>query len=79
MDETIRERDPRLQDVAVALLRMDPANRQLFIYPLIVLIMRVAATGSGSSSAPGTPADEDLDPHSRTLPIAPYAAESAQM
>jgi hypothetical protein len=79
VNETIRERDPRLQDVAVALLRMDHADRQPFIYPLIALIMRGAAEGSGSSSAPGTPGDEDLDPHSRTLPIALYASESAQM
>ena len=77
MDETIRERDPRLQDVAVALLRMDPANRQLFLYPLIALIMRVAAEGSGPTAAPGTPANGDLHPNARTLTTAPDAVELA--
>ena len=77
MDETIRERDPGLQDVAVALLRMDPADRQAFIRPLIALILRVAADGSGPTSAPGTPANGDLHPHARTLTTAPDAGEVA--
>ena len=62
MDESIRRRDPRVQDVAVALLRLDPADRQPFIRPLIALIMRVAAEGSGPTSAPGMPANRDLHP-----------------
>jgi len=77
VDETIRERDPRLQDVAVALLRMDPADRQAFIRPLIALIMRVAADGSGPTSAPGTPGNGDLHPNARTLTTAPDAVELA--
>ena len=77
MDESIRRRDPRVQDVAVALLRMDPADRQPFIRPLIALIMRVAAEDSGPTSAPGTPVDGDLHPHARTLTTAPDAGELA--
>ena len=56
MDESIRRSDPRVQDLAVALLRMDPADRQPLIRPLIALILRVAAEGSGPTSARGTPA-----------------------
>ena len=52
VDESIRRRDPRVQDVAVALLRMHPADRQPFIRPLITLILRVAADGSGPTAAP---------------------------
>ena len=71
VDESIRRRDPRVQEVAVALLRMDPADRQPFIRPLLALITRVAAEGSGPTSAPGTPAHGDLHPHARTLTTAP--------
>ena len=63
MNESIRRRDPRVQDLAVALLRMHPADRQPFIRPLIALILRVAADGSGPAAAPGTPANGDLHPH----------------
>jgi hypothetical protein len=79
VDESIRRRDPRVQDVAVALLRLDPADRQPLIRPLLSLILRVAAEGSGPTSAPGTPADGDLQHHARTLPIAPNAGELAPM
>ena len=77
VDESIRRRDPRVPDVAVALLRMDPADRQPFLRPLIALILRVAADGSGPTSAPGTPANGDLHPHARTLTTAPDAGEVA--
>ena len=77
MDESIRRRDPRVQDVAIALLRMDPAVRQPLIRPLIALILRVAAEGSGPNPAPGTPANGDLHPHARTLTTAPDAIELA--
>jgi hypothetical protein len=77
VDESIRRRDPLVQDVAVALLRMHPADRQPFIRPLIALIMRVAAEGSGPTWAPGTPANGDLHPHARTLTTAPDAVEWA--
>jgi hypothetical protein len=68
-----------VQEVAAALLRMDPSDRQTFIRPLIALIMRVAADGSGPTSAPGTPANGDLHPYARTLTAAPDAAEWAPM
>jgi hypothetical protein len=42
-----------VQDVAAALLRMDPADRRPFIRPLIALIMRVAADGNGPTPALG--------------------------
>jgi hypothetical protein len=77
VDESIRRRDPRVQDVAVALLRMDPDDRQPFIRSLIALIMRVAAEGSGPIAAPGTPANRVLHPHARTLTTAPDAVELA--
>ena len=77
MDESIRRRDPRVQDVALALLRMHPADRQPFLRPLLALILRVAAEGSGPTSAPGTPADGDLHPHARTLTTASDAVELA--
>lgn len=79
MDESIRRRDPRVPDVAIALLRMDPADLQPFIRPLIALITRVAAEGSGPTSAPGTPANWDLHPHERTLTTAPDAVELAPL
>ena len=79
MDETNRRRDPQVQDVALALLRMHPADRQPFIRPLLALIRRVAAEGSGPTAAPGTPANGDLHPHARTLTTAPDAAEWAPM
>ena len=79
MDESIRRRDPRVQDVALALLRMDPADRRPLIRPLLALILRVAAEGSGPTSAPGTLANGDLHPHARTLTIAPDAVELAPM
>src|SRR5262249_58234990 len=77
VEESIRRRDPRVQDVAAALLRMDPADRQPLIRPLIALILRVAADGSGPTAAPGTPANGDLHPHARTLTTAPDAVELA--
>jgi hypothetical protein len=79
VDELIRRCDPRVQDVAVALLRMDPADRQPFIRPLIALITRIAAEGSGPTSAPGTSVNWDLHPHARTLTTAPDAVELAPM
>jgi hypothetical protein len=79
VDERVRKPDPRVQDVSAALLRMDPGDRRAFIRPLLALIMRVAADGSGPTSAPGTPANGDLHPHPRTLTTAPDAVESAPM
>jgi hypothetical protein len=79
VDESIRNPELRLQEVAGALLRMDPADRQPFIRPLLALILRVAAEGSSPTSAPGTPAHGDLHPHARTLTTAPDAAEWAPM
>ena len=79
MDERIRRPDPRVQDVTAALLRMDPSDRQAFMRPLIALIMRVAADGSGPTSAAGTLANGDLQPHPRTLTTAPDAVELAPM
>src|SRR5262245_65951735 len=73
VDESIPRRDPRVQDVAVALLRLDPADRQPLIRPLIALILRVAADGSGPTAAPGMPAHGDLPPPARTLADAPDA------
>ena len=69
--EGIRRPDPRVQDVAAALRRMDPSDRQAFVRPLIALILRVAADGSGPTAAPDTPANGDLHPHARTLTTAP--------
>jgi hypothetical protein len=68
-----------VQDVAVALLRLDPADRHPFIRPLLALILRVAADGSGPTSAPGTLANGHLHPHARTLTTAPGAVELAPM
>jgi hypothetical protein len=51
VDESIRRRDPRVKDLAVALLRKHPADRQPLILPLLALILRVAADGSGPTSA----------------------------
>jgi hypothetical protein len=62
VDESIRRRDPRVQDVAVALLGMDPVERRPLIRPLLALIRRVAADGRGPAAAPGTSADGDLHP-----------------
>ena len=71
VDESIRSRVPRVQDVAVALLRMHPADRQPFLRPLLALILRVAAEGSDLTSAPGSVANGYLHPHARTLTTAP--------
>ena len=79
VDERIRRPDPRVQDVSAALLRMDPADRQPFLRPLIALILRVAADGSAPTSAPGRPGNGDLHPHTRTLTTAPDAVELAPM
>ena len=79
MDERIRRPDPRVQDVTAALLRMDLSDWQAFMRPLIALIMRVAAAGSGPTSAPGTPVNRDLHPHPQTLTTAPDAGELAPM
>jgi hypothetical protein len=51
-----------VQDVAVALLGMDPADRRSLIRPLLALILRVAADGRGPTAARGTPANGDLHP-----------------
>ena len=79
MDERIRRPDPRVQDVTAALLRMDPSDRQAFMRPLIALIIRVAAGGSGPATAPGTLANGDLHPHPRSFTTAPDAIELAPM
>jgi len=79
VDESIRRRDPRVQDVALALLRMDPADRQPFIRPFIALIMRAAADSSGPTSAPVTPANGDLHLHPRSFTAAPDAIELTPM
>ena len=79
MDERIRRPDPRVQDVTAALLRMDPSDRQAFMRPLIALIIRVAAHGSGPTSAPDTLANGDLHPHPRSFTTAPDAIELAPM
>ena len=79
MDERIRRPDPRVQDVTAALLRMDLSDWQAFMRPLIALIIRVAAHGSGPTSAPGTLANGDLHPHPRSLTTAPDARELAPM
>jgi hypothetical protein len=55
-----------VQDVAVALLRIDPADRQPLIRPLIALILRLAADSGVPTWAPGTPTNGDLHPHART-------------
>jgi hypothetical protein len=68
-----------VQEVAATLLNMDSSDREAFIHPLITLILRVAADGSRPTSAPGTPANEDLHLHARTLTTAPDAAELAPM
>jgi hypothetical protein len=52
-----------VQDVAVALLRIDPADRQPLIRTLIALILHVAAETGVPTWARGTPADGDLHPH----------------
>ena len=69
----------RVQDLAVALLRMDPADRQPFVRPLIALILRVAAQGSGPTWSPDTPANGDPHPHALTLTTAPDAVELAPL
>jgi hypothetical protein len=79
VDERVRRPDPRVQDVAAVLLRMDPSERQALIRPLLALIMRVAADGSGPTSAPGTPTNGDRHPDPRTLTTAPDAVELAPM
>jgi hypothetical protein len=79
VDELIRRRNPRVQEVALALLRMDPADRQPFLRPLLALILCVAADGSGSTAAPSTPANGDLHPDARTLTTAPDAVKLAPM
>jgi hypothetical protein len=79
VDESIRWPELRVQAVAAALLRMDPAARRPFIRAIIALIERIAADGSGPTSAPGTSANGDLHPHPRTLTTAPDAVEWAPM
>jgi hypothetical protein len=71
VDNSIRKGDPRLQDVAAALMCLDPADRRPFIRPFIALIRRVAAEGSDLTSAPGSVANGYLHPHARTLTTAP--------
>jgi hypothetical protein len=77
VDKLIRRCDPRVRDAAAALLCMDSADRQPFISPLLALLVRAAAEGSGPTSAPGTPANGNLDPHDGTLTSAPDAGELA--
>ncbi len=43
MDEAPRRPDPRVCDVAAALLRLAPNDRHAFIPPLIALLERVVA------------------------------------
>jgi hypothetical protein len=54
---------------------MEPTDRQPFIRQLIALILRVSAEGSGPTSAPGTPANGDLHPHTETRTTGPDAIE----
>jgi hypothetical protein len=79
VDERVRRPDPRVRDVAGALLRMDSSDRHALVRPLIALIMRVAADGSGPTSAPGKPANGDLHSHPRTLTTAPDAVKLAPL
>jgi hypothetical protein len=51
-----------VQGVAAALLHMHPADRRLFIRPLIALIERVVDGDTDAISASSTPANRDL-PH----------------
>jgi hypothetical protein len=62
VNESFRRRDLRFQDAAAALLRLDSADRQRFIPPLIELLMHVTSEGSGPTSAPSTPANGHLHP-----------------
>src|SRR5262249_31100856 len=62
VDESIRRRDPRVQDVAVALLRMDPADRPPFIRPLPRCAPARAGGGTGPTPAPGRPANGGSPP-----------------
>jgi hypothetical protein len=73
--KAIRRRHPRVQDVAAALLRMDPAARQPFIRPFIDLVMRVTAVTGSPPLAPCTPANWDLYVDARTLTTAPDEIE----
>jgi hypothetical protein len=73
--ERIRRPDPCVQEVAAALLRMDPCDRQAFIHPLIALIMHVWPTAADQPSAPGTPTNGVLRPRTQTLATAPDAGE----
>ena len=77
VDESIRRPELRVQAVAAALLRMDPADRRPFIRPLIALIERVAADGNSTILVASEPANGDLHPHARTLTTAPDAVELA--
>ena len=53
MDETLRRPEPRVRDVAAALLPLNPPDRRAFIGPLIALIERVAADGVRPRTDPG--------------------------
>ena len=67
MDESIRRPELRVQVVAAALLRMDPADRRPFIRPLIALIERVAADGNRKILVASEPANGDRHPHARAI------------
>ena len=45
VDERFRRPDAQVQDVAAALLHLAPADRRVFIGPLIAMIERVATDG----------------------------------
>jgi hypothetical protein len=62
VDESIPRSGRLVQGVAAALLHMHPADRRLFIRPLIALIERVVDSDTDSISASSTPANRDL-PH----------------
>jgi hypothetical protein len=67
VDESIRRAKHRVQAVAAALLRMDPADRRPFIRPLIALIERVAADGNSTILVASEPANGDRRPHARAF------------
>jgi hypothetical protein len=62
VDETIRRSARLVQEVAAALLRLHPADRRLFIRPLIALIERVLDGDIDPISASSAPANRDLYP-----------------
>jgi hypothetical protein len=59
VDGTLRRPEPRVRDVAAALLCLDSPDRRAFIGPPIVLIERVVADGERPRPDPGMSADAD--------------------